>query len=86
MGWYQPSSFHQKWVSLTVQKDPNGDNIAAHLGLPCSKLRENPNGGQNFNFLGGDLVTLDNNSPPIVCYGAFNAQVFYAASSPVLCS
>jgi hypothetical protein len=73
----QPAAFHQKWIALSLQKDRNGDSIIELLDRPCTKLGENPNGGQLFNFLGGDIVSMDVNTPPVVCYRKFRGCVVF---------
>jgi hypothetical protein len=59
-----PPHFQRKWTALCSVIHPHTrETIAEMLGSPCLLLGDNPKtmGGQHFNFLGGDFVSLSMN-------------------------
>ena len=66
----KPLLFLQKWAQLATTRDP-GDNltIVEKLGLLSLRLKDHPYGGQQFNWLNGELVSVDNNTLPCVVLG-----------------
>lgn len=73
---HQPVPFHHKWRYLATQRDPDGKTIVDKLGLPCLLLNDNPNGGQRFNFLGGEIVRylpIPLNAIPLLSSGFYVA-------------
>lgn len=66
----QPPIFVQKFAQLSTVRHPtDGESVIQKLGLPCLKLQTNAAGGQRYNWLTGEMVSIDNNTPPCVVYG-----------------
>ncbi|KZP24996.1 hypothetical protein FIBSPDRAFT_950692 [Athelia psychrophila] len=60
---------HKKWQVLCTQRQPDGSTAIEQLGVPCLLQQDNPNGGQRYNFVSGEIVSIDNSAPPYAVYG-----------------
>ena len=65
----QPLYLHQRWVSLSLMKNPEGNSVAVSLETPFGGLKDNSNGGQAYYFWRGAIVSTSINSVPFVTYG-----------------
>jgi hypothetical protein len=73
-------------MEASLTKVPDGKTVIECLRSPFNRLSDNGNGGQRFNFQSGDIISLDNNTPPVVIYGKIRGYCLHFVIVPRISS